>query len=110
VYGATSAGAVVDQVLRLRGHGVTRLADALRVAVEQLAAARARRRVVVLLSDCRHTHEDPVRVGRAVPELVVLAPRDDTEQAAAFAGAAGARWAELDGADSAPALLRELLG
>lgn len=110
LYGATSAGAVVDQVLRLRGHGVTRLADALRVAVEQLATARARRRVVILLSDCRHTDEDPVRVGQAVPELVVLAPRQDSEQAAAFAVRAGARWVELDGADSAPALLRELLG
>jgi Mg-chelatase subunit ChlD len=109
MYGATPAAALVDQVLGLRGHGVTRLADALRAAVEQLAAARARRRVVVLLSDCRHTDEDPARVAAAVPELVVLAPRDDAEQAAAFAGSAGARWAELDGADSAPALLRELL-
>jgi Mg-chelatase subunit ChlD len=109
MYGATPAAALVDQVLGLRGHGVTRLADALRAAVEQLAAARAKRRVVVLLSDCRHTDEDPARVAAAVPELVVLAPRDDAEQAAAFAGSAGARWAELDGADSAPALLRELL-
>ena len=65
---------------------------------------------MVLLSDCRHTDEDPVPVARTVPELVVLAPRDDAEQAAAFAAAVGARWRELDGADSAPALLRELLG
>ena len=58
------AATVVDRVLALRGHGVTRLADALRAGVEQLTAARAQRRVVVLLSDCRHTDEDPVRVGR----------------------------------------------
>ena len=63
-------------------------------------AARAQRRVVVLLSDCRHTDEDPLPVARTVPELVVLAPRDDAEQAHAFAAAAGARCAELAGADS----------
>ncbi|MEP7091103.1 MAG: hypothetical protein ABI776_13475, partial [Nocardioidaceae bacterium] len=107
--GVEPAAVVVDRVLALRGHGVTRLADALRASVEQLAGARAQRRVVVLLSDCRHTDEDPVRVGRAVPELVVLAPHGDSEQAAAFAAATGARWGELDGADSAPALLRDLL-
>jgi Mg-chelatase subunit ChlD len=104
------AATVVDRVLALRGHGVTRLADALRAASAELAGARAQRRVVVLLSDCRHTDEDPVPVARTVPELVVLAPRDDAEQAHAFAAAAGARCAELAGADSAPGLLRELLG
>ena len=56
------------------------------------------------------TDEDPVRVGQAVPELVVLAPQGDSDQAAAFAASAGARWAELAGADSAPSLLRDLLG
>ena len=110
MHGVEPAAAVVDRVLALRGHGVTRLADALRASVEQLTLARAQRRVVVLLSDCRHTDEDPVRVGRAVPELVVLAPHGDSEQAAAFAASTGASWAELAGADSAPGLLRELLG
>jgi Mg-chelatase subunit ChlD len=108
--GVDPAASVVDKVLALRGHGVTRLADGLRAAVGELASARAHRRVVVLLSDCRHTDEDPLAVARTVPELVVLAPREDSEQAAALATAAGARWAELDGADSAPALLRDLLG
>lgn len=107
--GVEPADVVVDRVLGLRGHGVTRLADALRASSDRLAAARAQRRVVVLLSDCRHTDEDPLPVARTVPELVVLAPRGDSEQAAALALAAGARWAELDGADSAPALLRDLL-
>ena len=109
LHGVETPAAVVDRVLALRGHGVTRLADALRAASAALASARAQRRVVVLLSDCRHTDEDPVPVARTVSELVVLAPRDDTEQAAAFAAATGARWAELPGADSAPALLRELM-
>lgn len=104
------AATVVDRVLALRGHGVTRLADALRAASSELAPARAQRRVVVLLSDCRHTDEDPVAVARTLPELVVLAPRDDSEQAQSFAAAAGARCAELSGADTAPGLLRDLLG
>ncbi len=110
LHGQDPAATVVDRVLALRGHGVTQLADALRAASAELAAARAQRRVVVLLSDCRHTDEDPLPVARTVPELVVLAPRDDAEQAHAFAAAAGARCAELAGADSAPGLLRELLG
>ncbi len=109
LHGSEPPATVVDRVLALRGHGVTRLAEALRAALEQLAPARAQRRVVVLLSDCRPTDEDPVRVARAAPELLVLAPRGDAEQAAAFAAATGARWAELAGADSAPGLLRELL-
>jgi Mg-chelatase subunit ChlD len=109
LHGLDPAATVVDRVLGLRGHGVTQLADALRAASRELASARAQRRVVVLLSDCRHTDEDPVAVARTVPELVVLAPRDDAEQARAFAAAVGARCAELDGADSAPALLRDLL-
>lgn len=48
-----SRATTVERVLRLRGHGVTGLAAALRAAVEQLAVARAQRRVVILLSDCR---------------------------------------------------------
>ena len=51
---------------------------------------------------------DLVRRTRSHPDIR-HAPREDAEQAAAFAAATGARWAELAGADSAPALLRELL-
>ncbi|MEP6798712.1 MAG: VWA domain-containing protein, partial [Lapillicoccus sp.] len=58
--GATT---VVDRVLRLRGHGVTGLAGALAAAAEQLGRARAERKVVILLSDCRATDEaDPVPI------------------------------------------------
>ena len=110
LHGTQTPAAVVDRVLALRGHGVTRLADALRAASTELVGARAQRQVVVLLSDCRHTDEDPVPIGLRLPELVVLAPRDDADQAEAFARATGARWAALSGADSAPALLRELIG
>lgn len=104
-------GEVVDAVLGLRGHGVTALATALGAAATQLASSRAERRVVVLLSDCRATDEqDPVPVAAGLPELVVLAPADDAEQAEAFARACGARWAAVDGASQAPAALAELLG
>ena len=102
---------VVDSVLALRGHGVTRLTSALRAAQEQLARSRAERRVVVLLSDCRATDsdDDPVAVAARLPELVVLAPADDGEQAAEFAARSGARWAPLTGVADTPAVLAELL-
>jgi hypothetical protein len=97
---------VAERLLRLRGHGVTRLSDALTVAREQLAQARARRRVVILLSDCRSTDDDDtLEVARTLPELVILAPADDHEQAAQLADLAGARWAALaDPLDAAAAL------
>jgi Mg-chelatase subunit ChlD len=104
------ASALVDRVLRLRGHGVTGLAGALRFGADALADARAARRVVVLLSDCRATDgEDPVPPAAAIPELIVVAPRDDGAQAAALAAAAGAKCATLDSLDGAVTLLNELL-
>ena len=108
---ARSPDAVVDAVLSLRGHGVTALATALSAAAEQLSRTRAARRVVVLLSDCRATDEqDPVPAASALPELVVLSPAEDSEQAEELARRAGARWAGLTGASDAPRVLAELLG
>jgi Mg-chelatase subunit ChlD len=109
LHGSEPAATVVNRVLALRGHGVTHLADALRAASRQLAVARAQREVVVLLSDCRHTDEDPVAAARTLPELLVLAPRDDADQAEAFAKAAGARVASLGSLADVPALLNQLL-
>lgn len=104
------AGTVVERVLRLRGHGVTGLAGALRAGSEALAAARATRRVVVLLSDCRATDDqDPVPAARAVDELIILAPRADGDAAAELAAASNARWATLERVDAAPSLLSDLL-
>lgn len=106
-----SPASVVDAVLSLRGHGVTALATALSAASEQLSRTRAARRVVVLLSDCRATDEqDPVPAACALPELVVLAPAEDSEQAQELARRAGARWAGLSGAADAPRVLADLLG
>ncbi len=102
--------AVSERLLRLRGHGVTRLADALRAAREQLAQARARRRVVILLSDCRSTDEDDtVDTARSLPELIILAPADDHEQAARLAELAGARWGTVAHPLDAAAALDHLL-
>jgi len=101
---------VAERLLRLRGHGVTRLSDALKAAGEQLAHARARRRVVILLSDCRSTDDDDtLPMARALPELVILAPADDCEQAAQLADLAGARWAVLANPLDAAATLDHLL-
>jgi Mg-chelatase subunit ChlD len=101
---------VAERLLRLRGHGVTRLADALKAAREQLAPARARRRVVILLSDCRATDDDDtVATARTLPELIILAPAGDHEQAAHLAGQAGARWGALASPLDAAATLDDLL-
>jgi Mg-chelatase subunit ChlD len=101
---------VAGQLLRMRGHGVTRLAAALKAAGEQLAPARARRRVVILLSDCRSTDEDDtLSSARALPELIILAPAGDHEQAAHLAGLAGARWAAIEHPLDAVAALDHLL-
>jgi Mg-chelatase subunit ChlD len=103
-------GVVAERLLRLRGHGVTRLSDALKTAGEQLLHARARRRVVILLSDCRSTDDDDtLPMARALPELVILAPADDCEQAAQLADLAGARWAALANPLEAAATLDLLL-
>jgi Mg-chelatase subunit ChlD len=105
-----AAATVADRLLRLRGHGVTRLADALKAAREQLAPARARRQVVILLSDCRSTDDDDtVETARGLAELIILAPGDDCEQAAQLAGQAGARWGAVDHPLDAALLLDRLL-
>jgi len=102
--------ATVERVLRLRGHGVTALATALRRAADVLAGARARGRVVVLLSDCRATDgEDPLPAARALDELVVLAPGADDEPARALAAASGARIETWDRVIAAPGVLTDLL-
>jgi Mg-chelatase subunit ChlD len=101
---------VAERLLRVRGHGVTKLGAALKAAGEQLAAARARRRVVILLSDCRSTDEDDtLPAARALDELIILAPGDDHEQAAHLATLAGARWAVIDRPLDAATALDHLL-
>jgi Mg-chelatase subunit ChlD len=106
------ADAVADDLFRLRGFGPTDLGLALRTAREQLARSSARRRVAVVLSDCRATEGgDPVPAARALgaDRLGVLAPADDADDAVAFARATGARLALLAGPSAVPAAFTALL-
>ena len=110
IEGGKLAGPLVGEVLALRGHGVTGLAGALRAAADELGRARASRRVVVLLSDCRATDDDdPLPAAAGIDELLILTPDDDTDAARDLALAAGGKWRYLPGPSAAPALLNELL-
>lgn len=104
-----SVDEVVDDVFRLRGHGPTDLALALRVAAAQLATSTAQRRRVILLSDCRPTQgsEPEIEAGR-FDEFHVIAPADDAVDAEAFARAVGARFAPLSSPSMVPAAFAQL--
>ena len=108
---AKTAPQVVNSLLSLRGRGTTDLAGALRAAAEQLARSRAKRRIAILLSDCRATTgADPVGVARRLDELAVLAPADDADDAREFASEVGARFAAIDGPAAIPAAVTQVLG
>ena len=87
----------------MRGYGTTDLAAALDAARAQLERCTARRRVAVLLSDCRATAgDDPVAAARRLDELCVIAPAGDAADAESFAAAAGASFASIAGPRSIP--------
>jgi Mg-chelatase subunit ChlD len=103
--------AVVEDLLRLRGHGPTDLALALRVARQQLDRSSAARRITVLLSDARATKGgDPVAEAAALDEVVVLCPAGDEAEAARLADDLGARWVEVAGPSGIPDAFAEVLG
>jgi magnesium chelatase subunit D len=104
---------LVGDLVGLRGHGVTDLAQALRAAASQLARAQASgERVAVLLSDCLRTAgADPLAALAGIDRLHVLCPasRDDGGPAAALARAGGGISQPVRTlADVAPALQRLL--
>lgn len=104
-----SVSEVVEDVFRLRGHGPTDLALALRVAADQLAMSNAARKRVILLSDCRPTEgSEPDREADAIDELHIVAPATDAADARALARAVGARLALLTGPAGVPAAFAEL--
>ncbi len=106
---AKAAPQVVNSLLRLRGQGTTDLAGALAAAADQLDRSRAKRRVVILLSDCRATTgADPVAVARRLDELAVLAPADDADDAKEFATKVGARFAVINGPAAIPAAVTQV--
>ncbi len=105
-----TAGALVEDLLSLRGRGTSNLTLALAGAREELARSRARHRAVLLLSDCRHNvgpRPDPV-VGWA-EELLIVAPAGDAAEARALAAASGGRAVEVTGPSELPGVLTGLL-
>jgi Mg-chelatase subunit ChlD len=101
---------VVGDVLSLRGFGTTDISGALVVAAQQLTRSAAARKVVVLLSDCRHTAEgDPTATARMLDELVVVAPAADCDEATAFAQRIGARLQTVSGPSDVPRAINAAL-
>jgi magnesium chelatase subunit D len=106
-------GELVDDLVALRGHGMTDLAAALHTAAAQLASAAAEERVAVLLSDCLPTAGgDPALALAGISRLHVLCPLPTAESelaAAALARRGGGLSQPLRRlADVAPALTRAL--
>lgn len=105
-----SSERVINDVLTLRGHGTTDLAGALQVAQQQLARSRAGRRITILLSDCRATVEgNAVAAAQGLEELIVIAPRDDHDEAQAFSSQCGARMVLVGGPSEIPSVLAQAL-
>jgi len=105
-----SSLAVIDDLLRLRGQGTTDLAGALTAAARQLDRSRAKRRVTILMSDCRATTgADAVPIARRLDELCIVAPHDDLDDAGAFARNVGARVAAVDDPSDIPSAFLRVL-
>ena len=101
---------VVTDLLVLRGHGTTDLAGALRAAGQQLGRSRAARTIAILLSDCRATVDgDALGAAAALPELVIVAPEQDCDEAFSFADRCGARLATVSGPSQIVAALAAVL-
>ncbi len=101
---------VVEDLFRMRGHGPTDLALALRVARQQLERSSAARRITILLSDARATKGgDPLAEAAALDELVIVCPAGDSVEAEQLAGALGARWVEVSGPGAVPEAVAEVL-
>jgi magnesium chelatase subunit D len=87
---AAPSDLVVDDLLSLRGHGVTDLARALRAASAQLEQVAPGGRVAILMSDCLHTRGgEPGGPAGAFDVLNVLGTSSDAD--AVRAGTALAR-------------------
>jgi Mg-chelatase subunit ChlD len=79
-----SPGALVDELLSLRGKGRTDLALALRTAARQLAREPSAERQVIVLSDCRPTAGgDPLGALSGLDRVHVLGTSDDADSVAA---------------------------
>jgi Mg-chelatase subunit ChlD len=107
---ARSSLGVVDDLLRLRGQGTTDLAGALIAAARQLDRSRAKRRVTILMSDCRATTgADALPAARRLDELCIMAPADDADDAETFARQVGATLATVEEPSDIPAAFLRVL-
>ena len=80
---------VIDDLLSLRGHGVTDLARALQAASTQLEEVPPGGRVAILMSDCIRTRgADPLGIAGAFDVLNVLVTSDDPDAVEAAAALA----------------------
>jgi magnesium chelatase subunit D len=85
----TPSERVIDDLLSLRGHGVTDLARALEAASAQLRHVPPGGRTAILMSDCIHTRgADPLAAAGAFDALHVLVTSDDPDALSAAAGLA----------------------
>ncbi|MBI3257356.1 MAG: VWA domain-containing protein, partial [Actinobacteria bacterium] len=101
---------VVDDVLSLRGHGVTDLALALQAARRQLERSNASHKVTIVLSDGRATAgNDPLGQARHLDTVHVLAPSGDAEEAILLARAGNGSCVEITVPTDAPAAIAALL-
>ena len=104
------ASETVTSILSLRGHGTTSLAAALEEARSQLLKAGARRKVTLLLSDCRATEEgEAIAAASRLSELIILAPSDDVAAAEQLARVSAAAWAPVRSVLDVPRLLNRLM-
>jgi len=106
-------GAVVDDLLSLRGKGTTNLAVALRAAAAQLRRAPAAEQLTLLLSDCLATAgDDPLGALAGIERLHVLGTSDDPESVLAgrtLATRCGGRYVRVDSITSLSRALGALL-
>ncbi|HET6548180.1 MAG TPA: vWA domain-containing protein, partial [Solirubrobacter sp.] len=110
---ARPPGALVDDLLSLRGKGRTDLALALRTAARELAREPAAEHVAIVLSDCRPTAGgDPLDVLSGLDRVHVLGTSDEPESVAAgraLTARAGGRYLRATGFKELQAALVSLL-
>jgi magnesium chelatase subunit D len=86
-----SVADIVNDLLTLRGKGETDLSLALRAARKELERSAARERVVILLSDAKHTTGQlPELAAKGIDRLHVIGTGDDDESAERGAAIAAA--------------------
>ncbi|MGK2957005.1 MAG: vWA domain-containing protein [Acidimicrobiales bacterium] len=101
---------VVDDILSLRGHGVTDLSLALQAARRQLERSNASHKIAIVLSDGRATAGgDALAQARHLDTVHLLAPTGDNEEAKLLAKAGNGTCIEINSPTDTPAAIATLL-